>query len=123
MRQELALLQEGPSDSNDTMADDSDEPLGQDLGLPLGGFDMQPDPEPTSKRVSLFTTPLLRLCLMLPAELPDSVDPAEGTGRRACLHSEGLCLHRARSHVVQVCQKLQRPCVMSSHCPCKVQLM
>ncbi|CAL5229136.1 g12408 [Coccomyxa viridis] len=50
MRQELALLQEGPSDSNDTMADDSDEPLGQDLGLPLGGFDMQPDPEPTSNR-------------------------------------------------------------------------
>ena len=51
MQQELALLQEGPSDSNDTMADDSDEPLEQDLGLQFGGFETQPDPEPPSKRV------------------------------------------------------------------------
>ena len=53
MQQELALLQEGPSDSNDTMADDSDEPLGQDLGLQFGGFDMQPEHEPPSKTVSI----------------------------------------------------------------------
>ena len=52
MQQELALLQEAPSDSNDSMADDSDEPLEQDMGLQYGGFDEQPDPEPPSKRVS-----------------------------------------------------------------------
>lgn len=59
MQQELALLQEGPSDSNDTMADDSDEPLEQDLGLQFGGFETQPDPEPPSKRVSIYQPPTI----------------------------------------------------------------
>ena len=53
VQHELALLQEGPSDSDDTMADDSDEPLGQDLGLQFGGFDMQPEDEPPNKTVSI----------------------------------------------------------------------
>lgn len=56
MQRELALLQEGPSDSDDTMADDSDEPLGQDLGLQFGGCEMQPDHDPPTKRVSILRT-------------------------------------------------------------------
>lgn len=61
MQQELAMLEEQqeipPSDSNDTMADDSNESMMEpDMGMHLCGFDMQPDLRPPSTRVSFVTS-------------------------------------------------------------------
>ena len=85
VQRELALLQDGPSDSNDTMADDSDEPLGQDLGLQFGGCDMQPDHEAPNRRVSIPETTqaayLLEMELIVSSEqVHGSVQCAERPG-------------------------------------------
>jgi len=64
MQQELAMLEEQqelqPSDSNDTMADDSNGSVMEpDMGMQLCGFDMQPDPRPPSGRVRCFTSAVI----------------------------------------------------------------